>query len=566
MIEQMFGFTVQISVLVVAAFFAVAALRRSSAALRHWVLSVAVVAAAALPALQAVVPDWGSGFWPAPVITVPASSSAAATSTGSSLPDTPGAAPLRERAGTADAGRPRSWAGMLLAVWLIGAAVGFALLGAGLVRLSWLARHSRPLTHPAWVRLAGEVAAELGVRRSVALLHSDHPSILVAWGWFRPRIMVPREAVEWPVSDIDIVLRHEMAHLVRADWIVQLLAEALCAINWFNPLLWMLPQRLRAESECACDDVVLQRGVEGPEYAERLLALARALNAQRRWSPTYPAPSMARRSSLERRVAAMLSTRVSRSPLTASARAAVVMLAFAVALPIAGLAVFAQARASFSGSVLDPASRVVPDTRVVLVNSETQSKHEVVSDSSGRFTITDLPTGRYSVELRRPGFMTIKAEVVLAEIGGQGSFQLSLGSLQEMVVVQAVAGPTGGMSGASSPAVAAAVTRVTPGAATMPPCTDAGTTGGNIIPPRKIIDVKPVYPSHLSADKIAGTVTVEGIVGRDGAVHDLRVLETPHPDLGKAVVDAVSHWAFSATRLNCEPVDVKITVVARFEY
>jgi TonB family protein len=562
-IDQLVGFTVQVSVLVVAAFLAVAALRRFSAALRHWVLSAAVVAAAALPALQAVVPDWGSGFWPAPVITVPASHSAAATSTGSSLPDTPGAAPLRGRAGTADAGRPRSWAGMLLAVWLIGAAVGFALLGAGLARLAFLDRRARPVTHPDWTRLAGDVAADLGVRRRVALLHTGHASILVAWGWLRPRIMVPRDAMQWPAGDIEIVLRHELAHIARGDWIVQLLAEALCAINWFNPLLWMLPQRLRAESECACDDVVLQRGVEGPEYAERLLALARALNAQRRWSPTYPAPSMARRSSLERRVAAMLSTRVSRSPLTASARAVVVMLALAVALPIAGLAVFAQARASFSGSVLDPASRVVPNTRILLTNTATKATQEVRSDAAGRFEFPSLDPGNYIMEASQPGFMTIKLALVVTERGVQRDFSLKLGSLQEMVVVKVSVDAPGNPAGAAQPSVPPSAARATPAAV---PCPDPGTTGGHIIPPKKIHDAKPAYPDHLRADKIAGSVTVEGVVGRDGTVHDLKVIETPHADLGQAVVDAVSRWAFNATRLNCEPVDVKITVIARFVY
>jgi outer membrane biosynthesis protein TonB len=56
------------------------------------------------------------------------------------------------------------------------------------------------------------------------------------------------------------------------------------------------------------------------------------------------------------------------------------------------------------------------------------------------------------------------------------------------------------------------------------------------------------------------------VVGRDGKVHDIRVIETPHADLGKAAVDAVGRWAFTATRLNCEPVEVAMTVVVKFEY
>jgi outer membrane biosynthesis protein TonB len=59
-----------------------------------------------------------------------------------------------------------------------------------------------------------------------------------------------------------------------------------------------------------------------------------------------------------------------------------------------------------------------------------------------------------------------------------------------------------------------------------------------------------------------GTVEADG---RDGTVHDLRVVETPHPDLGKAAVEAVGKWRFTSTRLNCEPVEVAMTVVVNFE-
>jgi TonB family protein len=216
--------------------------------------------------------------------------------------------------------------------------------------------------------------------------------------------------------------------------------------------------------------------------------------------------------------------------------------------------------------VLDPASRVVAGARIVLTNTETKQTHEVASDDAGQFILAELPTGRYAVEVRRPGFMTIKAEVVLAEEGGQEKFQLKLGSLQEMVTIKVSANPSGGADGAARPTVPSSSTRATPGAPAATPCVNPGATGGNIIPPRKTGDAKPVYPDHLRADKVAGSVTVEGLVGRDGAVHDLRVVETPHVDLGKAVVDAVGRWAFSPTLLNCAPVEVKITVIARFEY
>ena len=56
------------------------------------------------------------------------------------------------------------------------------------------------------------------------------------------------------------VLAHELAHVQRFDWPLQLEAEGVCAALWFNPIAWVVARRLRDEGERACDDVVLALG------------------------------------------------------------------------------------------------------------------------------------------------------------------------------------------------------------------------------------------------------------------------------------------------------------------
>ncbi len=112
-------------------------------------------------------------------------------------------------------------------------------------------------------------------------------------------------------------------------------AELLRAVYWFNPLVWIACRQLRRESEQACDDVVLGVGVEGTEYASTLLDLARAFRQHRR--SFFPAPAMARPSSLETRVSAMLNRNLNRTPLTRSTCIAIVIALLVVALPLAGL-------------------------------------------------------------------------------------------------------------------------------------------------------------------------------------------------------------------------------------
>jgi TonB family protein len=259
----------------------------------------------------------------------------------------------------------------------------------------------------------------------------------------------------------------------------------------------------------------------------------------------------------------MLSTRIGRSPITTRTRAVVAAVAFAFVVPLAGFVVHAQTPAGFSGSVFDPAGRVVANARVTLSNSQTQARHEVRSDAAGHFAFTDVAAGDYAMEVQLPGFMTVKSTVTITGGGMQQDLHLALGSIRETVVVRV---PFDAQAGAAGGAQFPGPVRVIRPQAQAAPCSDAGTTGGHIVPPRKLSDWKPGYPDNLRADKIVGEVTVEGVVAADGVVRDLHVVSAPHADLGQAVVDAVSRWAFSATLLNCQPVDVKITVIARFEY
>ena len=114
------------------------------------------------------------------------------------------------------------------------------------------------------------------------------------------------------------MLAHELAHIKRGDWLIQMVAEMARAGYWFNPLVWIACRRLRLESEQATDDVVLHAGIDGSAYARapagartRLLAPAAPGCPPRR----SPAPS-----SLERRVRAMLNNRTNRAPITRAAR------------------------------------------------------------------------------------------------------------------------------------------------------------------------------------------------------------------------------------------------------
>ena len=523
-------------------------LRRRSAALRHWVLAAGVAGAAAVPLLTAVVP-----VWPLPIATPtafttyqdPFQDSVATGAPPAPRVQTGGSVHSSGAASTA----PRRF-DLVTALqwgWLGGTIVALGILLTGLLRLGWVAAHARRLTHGRWFDLAQEIARGYGLRRPVVLLQSRHPSLLVTWGLARPKVILPAAADAWPDERARVVLSHELAHIRRGDWIVQLFAEVLRAFYWFNPLLWVACRRLRLESEHACDDEVMSRGVDGTDYATHLIELARALNQRRHHF--LPAPAMARPSSLERRVRAMLTKSRDRQSISGAARAAIFVLLFAIA------AVVASAQSgfvTFTGTISDDFARGIPGTTVTLTNEARQAKYEVKTNAIGRFEFVGLPAGEYGLEAKGIGFQATRDTVAVSGQNLQRNYTLKLGTLQETINI---------VDDGREPTPSTVRERVAPPRAE---CVSSG-AGGQIKPPKKLRDFAPSYPASLRGSGTAGVVVLKARIGLDGYLTDISVEREAHPDFASAAVFAVREWAYTETLLNCQPVEVGMTITVNFK-
>src|SRR5262249_27012514 len=146
---------------------------------------------------------------------------------------------------------------------------------SGMLRIAWLVHHAHAFTP----------SNRLNLTRRVRLLQSGR-AVLGTWGVLRPCVLLPEDASTWSEDRLRVVLTHELAHIQRLDWPVQMISELARAFYWFNPLFWFLCRWLRAESEHACDDVVLNAGINPNDYAAHLLDLVRTLrDSSRAWSP-----------------------------------------------------------------------------------------------------------------------------------------------------------------------------------------------------------------------------------------------------------------------------------------
>jgi beta-lactamase regulating signal transducer with metallopeptidase domain len=542
--------TLKASVVMLAALAAVACLRRRSAALRHWLLSAAIVAAAAAPFLGLVAPAW---HLPLDALPRPAAIAVPSVITGLS----PRSTAVTPRSAGTDVSR-RATGALIEGAWIAGAGVSLLILCVGLGRLAWIASSARRVAGGRWAEVAADLAREYGLRRPVAILQSDQPALLVTWGFVEPKIILPRHAQDWPDARIRVVLAHELAHIKRGDWLIQMLAEIARAGYWFNPVMWIACRRLRQESEQATDDVVLHAGIDGSEYAVHLLELARAFSRRRPW---LPAPAIARPSSLERRVSAMLNERTNRAPITRTARLGIVAALSALALAVAS----AQgAFSSFSGTVFDPTNAFLPGVTMTLTNAQSGAKHEIRSDRTGHFEFVGLPPGSYSLQAILPGFSVLTGTLDLTGRDLQRDVTLKIGSLEETISVWA--GPRGANANPASPPTAR---RPAPDKfAAMKVCTDqappAGSMGGNLRQPTKIVDVKPRYPQELADAGTGGVFVFAALIGTDGTITDLQTTSGTNPDLELAAATAIRQWEFTPTLLNCVAVEVPMKIHVSF--
>jgi len=293
-------------------------LRPRSSAFRHWVLSAAILSAALVPAFSFAMRSWH----PLPVF-----------SSHMFVADLPPVSSTTTS--TAVHGTPLSAEPIALVIWMLGAVAGVCGLAAGWARLAWITRRSHPIEDGPWTRHASNIATAYRIRQPIRLLLSRDASMLVTWGIARPKVILPAGASGWPEDRVGVVLRHELAHIHRRDLIAQMLGQALRVIYWFNPLVWLVCQRLSLESECACDDAVLAAGVDPHEYAGHLVEVARLLQqASPAWSSAL---AMAAPSTIERRFTAMLNPGVNRRPISRGAMAATAIGVFVAVAPLAML-------------------------------------------------------------------------------------------------------------------------------------------------------------------------------------------------------------------------------------
>jgi beta-lactamase regulating signal transducer with metallopeptidase domain len=266
----------------VVAFAAVllAAARRATAETRLRTWTAVLVVALAMPALDVLVPIWRlpvlseppratfDRVSPARWTSLPVVSETIVAPVATHLPEVI-ASPVRKVRS-----RLPSPAAIVLSIYALVTALILARVARGWRDSLRLRRESRSVDDSRLPARLGSAARVVGVGRYPRIL--SHPRVCVpcAVGVVRPAVVLPPDWREWNQATLEAVLRHEFAHIARADALVQRLALLHLAIFWFSPLSWWLVRRVVTLGEEASDDEVLASGTDPVSYAGLLLSFA----------------------------------------------------------------------------------------------------------------------------------------------------------------------------------------------------------------------------------------------------------------------------------------------------
>ncbi|MCP3166093.1 M56 family metallopeptidase [Myxococcus qinghaiensis] len=239
--------------------------------------------------------------------------------------------------------------------WVAGVGLSSGRLTAEWVQLRRLARRALPAPRE-WQERLDTLSRRLGLTRAVRLLQSTEVDVPSTVGWLSPVVLLPVSTLcGLPTRQLEMVLAHELAHIRRHDFAVNLAQVVVETLFFYHPAVRWMSNIIRVEREHCCDDVAVSASGNSVSYARALTALE-AL----RVLPSEPSHAMsALGGSLPERVRRLVSPPAPRcsSRWVAGASVLTLVSSLAVAAPLTSL-VLNQGPASDTSSKAQPGAAV----------------------------------------------------------------------------------------------------------------------------------------------------------------------------------------------------------------
>lgn len=162
----------------------------------------------------------------------------------------------------------------LVYFWIAGVAAMSLRLSTQWIMLQRCRRQGIRILDGVWQERIQRIAGRLELRRAVRLYESAVADVPAVIGWIRPIILLPASALtQLSPAQIEALLAHELAHVRRHDYAINLLQSFVETIFFYHPGVWWVSRRMREERENCCDDLAVMACGDPIIYARALAGM-----------------------------------------------------------------------------------------------------------------------------------------------------------------------------------------------------------------------------------------------------------------------------------------------------
>jgi len=476
--------------------------------------------------------------------------------------------------------------------WIAGVWIFYMGQFTGWISVRRLRRRGVCCAPERWQTELARLCAQMRVSRPVHLLESclaDAPMVL---GHFRPYILMPVGLLAGlPAEQVEAILLHELAHIRRHDYLINVLQRSVEGLFFYHPAVWWISRVIRTERENCCDDAVIATRGNAHEYAVALAALE-----QNRWSGREPAVA-ATGGSLVKRIRRLLYPKGPNSAWSPFFASLILMATAAMAL-VAWQSGPPQQAAQPDSAAASPYERWLNQDVAYIIDDQERTAFKALTtdeernkfikqfwerrdpnpgSSENAFKTEHYRRIAYANEhfaaIGLPGWKTDRGRIYIIfgppdEIESHPSGERATPPSEEWLYRHIEGLGDGIIFGFTDPLFSREyrltlnpLANKAPSDHRLPP--DRIRIGAQLQEKNLISHVDPIYPPLALQARIQGVVRFTAVIGKDGRVSDTRLI-SGHPLLVAAARDAVNQWVYKPTLLNGEPVEVLTEVNVNF--
>jgi beta-lactamase regulating signal transducer with metallopeptidase domain len=163
---------------------------------------------------------------------------------------------------------------LILTVWILGVALFLLRLLGSVSYIYYLKNRMNFPTDEYWTDMIQNLSQKAGLKRAVDLVESAMVRTPVVVGHLKPMILFPIGVINrLDAAEVEAILAHELAHVLRHDYLFNILQSIVEALFYYHPAVWWMSSQIRNERESACDDIAINLINSKMNYAKALVTI-----------------------------------------------------------------------------------------------------------------------------------------------------------------------------------------------------------------------------------------------------------------------------------------------------